>query len=98
VADLGGRVRDLLGAEAAVDRAPRRAAVVGPEAARGRDGDEHPRRVDRVDDDRVETHPTGARLPGGGRLVRAEPGKLVPGPAAVGRPEEGGVLDAGIDG
>src|SRR5436309_526252 len=58
VADLGSRVGDLLGSQAAVDRPPRLASVVGPEHASRRDRDERPLRIARVEHDRVQAHPT----------------------------------------
>ena len=85
------------GLQAAVDRPPRLAAVVGPERARGRDGDEDPLGIARVEQDRVQAHPAGARLPGGPRAVAAQPGELLPGLPAVGRAEQGGVFDPGVD-
>ena len=97
VADLGRRVGDLLGPEAAVDRPPRLAGVVGPEHARRRDGDEDPPGMARIEQDRVQAHPAGARLPGGRRGVVAQSGELLPGLPAVGRAEQGGVLDPGVD-
>ena len=97
VADLRGRVGDLLGPQAAVHRPPRRAAVVAAEGAGRRDRDEDPARVARIEEDRVQAHPAGARLPHGGRLVRAQPRQLLPRLAAVLRAEQRGVLDAGVD-
>ena len=88
---------DALGLQAAVDRPPRRAGVVGAERARGRDGDEDPPGIARIEEDRVQAHPAGAWLPGGSGVVAAQPGQLLPGLAAVGRAEQGGVFDAGVD-
>src|SRR5262249_61269079 len=68
VADLGGRVRDLLRAEAAVDRTPRRTAVVAPERARGRDRDEEPAGDGGRGGDRVQGQ---AAAPRGARAGRA---------------------------
>ena len=97
VAHLGRRVGDLLGPEAAVHRPPRLAGVVAPERARRRDGDEDPLGMARIDQDRVQAHPAGTRLPGGRRGVLAQSGQLLPGLAAVDRAEQGGVLDPGVD-
>src|ERR1051326_459014 len=94
VADLGRRVRDLLGAEPAVDRTPGLPGVVRPERPGRRDGDEDPFRVSRVEEDRVQAHPAGPGLPAGGGFVGAQPGELVPALAAVARAEEGRILDA----
>ncbi len=51
-----------------------------------------------IEEDRVEAHAAGAGRPLGTRAVAAEAGELVPGLAAVGGAEEGGVFDAGVDG
>ena len=84
--------------QAAVDRPPRLAGVVGPEHARRRDGDEDPPGMARIQQDRVQAHPAGARLPGGRRAVAAQSGELLPRLAAVGRAEQGGVFHPGVDG
>ncbi len=96
VPDFGVGVGKVLGVKAPGDRPPRRAAVVGPEGARRRDRREHAVGTARIDQDRVEAHPAGARLPLRARPVAAQPGQLPPALAAVGRAEQGGVLDAGI--
>ena len=72
--------------------------VIGPKRARSRDGDEDPLRIARIQKDRVQAHPAGARLPGWSCAVAAQPGKLLPGLPAVGRAEQGGVFHAGVDG
>ncbi len=63
VADVGIRVGDILGLQSTVDRPPRLAGVVAPEHARSRAGYEDPACVVRIQKDRVQAHPTGARLP-----------------------------------
>ena len=85
------------GLQSAVDRLPRLAAVVGAERARGRDGDEDPLRIARIQQDRVQAHPAGARLPVWPGAVAAQPGEFLPGLPAVGRAEQGGVFDPGVD-
>ena len=62
------------------------------------DRDDDSVRVLRIEQDRVQAHPAGARLPARARAMAAQAGQLRPGLAAVGRAEEGRVLDAGIDG
>ena len=64
----------------------------------GRDGDEDALGIARIEQDRVQAHAAGAGLPLGPRAVAAQAGQLVPGLAAVGRAEQGGVLHAGVDG
>jgi hypothetical protein len=97
VADLGRRVRNLLRPQAAVHRPPRLGVVVAAEHAGGGDRDEEPSGMDGIEDDRMQAHPAGARLPGLRRLVRAQPGQLLPGLPAVARFEQRGVLDASVD-
>ena len=75
----------------------RLAAVVGAEGAGGGDGDEHPLRVGRIEQDRVQAHAAGARLPARAGAVLAQTRQLVPRLAAVGRLEHRGVFDAGVD-
>jgi hypothetical protein len=98
VPHLGRGVGNLLGPEPAVHRPPGLAGVVGTEHPGRRDRDEHPLGVLPVEEDRVEAHPARAGLPHGRRLVRPEPGQLVPGLAGVGRPEQRRILDARVDG
>ena len=99
VADLG------VGSGMCSDRRPRLmgfqvcAAVVGAEGARGRDGDEDPRR-DRCGSRRmvcrhIPPAPGCQRGPG---AVAAQSGEFLPGLAAVGRAEQRGVFHPGIDG
>ena len=98
VADLRVRVGQfVVGLQAAVDRPPGLAGVVGAEHARGRDGDEDALGVARVEQDRVQAHAAGAGLPEVA-LGAAQPGKLLPGLAAVRGAEQRGVFHAGIDG
>ena len=86
------------GLQSAVDRPPGLAAVVGAEGARRRDGDEDPLGIARIEQDGVQAHAAGARLPARARAVAAQSGKFLPGLAAVGRAEQGGVFHAGVDG
>ena len=60
VADLGVGVGDVWRTEAAVDRLPGLAAVVGAERAGGGDGDEDAVGIRAVEQDRVQAHAAGA--------------------------------------
>src|SRR5439155_24952073 len=84
VPNLALLVRELARPQAAVDRAPRLAAVVRAENARRRDGDDHPLWVIRVDENRVQAQSTGARLPLLACRVTSEPRQLLPGLPRVG--------------
>jgi hypothetical protein len=55
-------------------------------------------RVRRIEQDRVQAHAAGARLPVRARAVTAQPGQLVPRRAAVRGPEQRRVLDPGVHG
>src|SRR4029450_12884727 len=97
VTDFGGRVRNAFGPQPLVDRLPGRAAVIGPERSGGRDGDEPPLRVGRIEQDRVEAESACARLPAVAGLMLAESRQFLPVLPAIARLEERRVLDAGID-
>src|SRR5467141_265670 len=57
-----------------------------------------PAGVCRIEQDRVEAHPAGARLPFGSGAVAAQTGELLPGGAAVTRAKQRGVFHPGIHG
>ena len=97
VADFRVRVGDELRTQAAIDRPPGLAAVVGSKRAGGRDRDEDPVGVGGIHDDRVQAHSTGTRLPARARLMAAQAGQFLPCAAAIGRAEQGRILDAGVD-
>ena len=97
VADLGVRIGDVLRAEAAVDRLPGLAAVVGAERAGGGDGDVDALGIRADREDRVQAHAAGAGRPLRAGAVAAQAGQFVPVLAAVGRAEQRGILDAGVD-
>ena len=61
--DLGVGIGKVFRLEPAIDRLPTLAAVVGAKGARGRDGDEHPLRIRRIEKDGVEAKTAGTRLP-----------------------------------
>src|SRR5579859_3082061 len=98
MADLGLWVRDVLRVESLVDWLPRLASVVGAKCAGSRDGDEDPSGVAGIENDGVQAHPAGARLPFGAGAVSAQPGKLLPVLSAIGGTEQGSILHAGIYG
>ena len=65
MADLCRWIGNTFGAQAPVDRPPGRAGVVAAEGARGRDGDDDPLGLARIQQDRVQAQAPGAGLPGG---------------------------------
>ena len=96
VADLGIRIGMYWRLQAPVDRPPGLAAVVGPECARGRDGDEDPIGIARVQQDRVKAQAAGPRVPAGPDSCPRKPGSSCHDLAAVGRAEQRRVFDSGV--
>src|ERR1019366_8168932 len=97
VSDLGILVWDILRPQPAVDRLPSRASVVGAEGARRRDGYVHPPRITGIKNDGVQAHAARSRLPFGTGAVPAQAGEFLPVLATVGRAEDGGIFDAGVN-
>src|SRR5262249_26245887 len=87
---------EVLRLEAAIDRLPVLAAVVGAKGPGRGDGDEHALGVGLVEDDRMQAHAAGAGLPLRTGAMAAQPRQLVPVLAAVGGTEQGRVFDAGV--
>ena len=54
--------------------------------------------IARIEKDRVQAHPAGARLPLGPCAVAAQSGEFLPRLPAVGRAEQGGVFHPGVNG
>ena len=98
VADFGVRIGNVLRLQAAVDRLPGLAAVVGAERAGGGDGDVHALGIgaDRAGSCAGPCRRRRATTCGPVPWPR-RPGQLVPVLAAVGRAEDGRVFDAGVD-
>src|SRR5713101_101052 len=84
MADLGVRVRDVLGLKSAVDGAPRLAGIVGPEHARSHHCDEEPTSVGRIQKDRAQAHRSPTRLPAPSRVVGAQSAEFLPVLSAIG--------------
>ncbi len=97
VADLGVRIGDVLGAQAAIDGLPGSAGVVGAEHAGGGYGDVHATGIGAIEENGVQAQAAGAGLPAVAGAVIAQGGKLLPVAAAIGGVEKGGILDAGVD-
>src|SRR5439155_21426639 len=56
----------------------------------------HAMRIVRIEQDRVQAHAAGARLPRWPGAVLAQPRQLLPARATVGRAKQRGVLNAGV--
>src|SRR2546425_13359829 len=65
---------------------------------RSGDGDVDPFGIARIEKDCVQAHPASPGLPFGPCAVAAQSGELVPSFRAVGRAEQGGVFNPGVDG
>ena len=98
VADLGIRVGNVLRCSPRLIGCQVSPRVVGAEGAGGRDGDVDPRRVARIEQDRVQAHAARARLPAGPEPWPRSPESSCQVCAAVGRAEQGGVFHSGVDG
>src|SRR5260370_32299223 len=97
VADLGILVRDILRPQSTVDRLPALAAIVGAESARRRDRDVNSLRVDRIENNGVQTHAARAGLPLGSSAVTAQSREFPPVLSAVGGAEDSSVFHSGIN-
>src|ERR1019366_2456592 len=62
-----------------------------------RDGDVNPLGIAGVEDDGVQAHATGSGLPARSGTVAAESRQFLPTLSAVGRAEQGGVFNPGVN-
>src|SRR6266498_396106 len=83
--------------EAAIDWFPSCTTVVTAKCTRCRDGNKDPFPILCVQNDRVQAHSPGARLPLSPSAVAAQSGKFSPRLTTVGRTEQCGIFNAGID-
>ena len=63
VAHLSRWIGNVLGIQPAINGLPGVAAVIRSKRARGRDGDENPLGITRIQNDGVQAKPSGAWLP-----------------------------------
>ena len=98
VPDFGVGIGDVLRIQTFVDRLPSCAAIIGAESARRRNRDVDALGIAGIENDGVQAHASGARLPVRPGAMLAETGKLLPGLPAVGGAEKGGIFHAGVDG
>ncbi len=96
VANFGPRFGDVLRVQSFVDRLPGLAGIVSTKCSRGRNGDEDPVGIARIEKYGVQAHATGAGLPAGSRAVAAQSGELLPVLTAIRRLEESCVFHAGV--
>src|SRR4029077_5752274 len=80
------------------DGLPGLAGVIGAKRARRRDGDVHALGIGVIQNDAVQAHAAGTRLPFRPCAVAAQPGKLLPTLAAVGRFENRRIFHASVYG
>src|SRR5215213_7658557 len=93
MAHLSGRVRNVLRVQPLIDWFPRRAAVVTAKRTRRRDGNKDSLLIPRVQQNTVQAHAAGARLPLRSRAVAAQTRKFLPGLTAVVRAKQGGIFN-----
>src|SRR5580704_4302589 len=94
--NLSIRIGDVRRSQSVVDRPPRLSTIICPERASRRDRNEDPAGITRVKNDRVQTHPAGARLPVRPRAMSPQPRKLLPVLSAILGPEQRSILHSGI--
>lgn len=97
MSDSGFRIREKVRAQSASRHRPGFAAIVGPEGAGCRDRGVHPPGIAGVDENRVETHASGARHPVATRRVVAQRREFSPGLSAIDRTKERRILYSGED-
>src|SRR5437764_124395 len=97
VSDLRVRIRNVLRAQAAIDGLPGFASVIRAECAGCGNSDPNSFWIAGIENDGVQAHSAGARLPLGTGAVAAQSGEFVPARAAVGGAEDGGVFDSGVN-
>ncbi len=79
VPDLRVRIGNVLRTQTAIDRLPGLPAIIAPERARGRDGNEDALRIFRIEQNGVQTHSARARLPFRAGAMFAQTGEFLPG-------------------
>src|ERR1700730_11465843 len=79
-----------------IDWLPRLAPVIRPERPSRRDGNKNPLGITRVQNDRVQTHATGARRPVRPRAMSAQSRKLLPVLPPIRRAKQRRLLDPRI--
>src|SRR4051794_25571139 len=97
VADLRRGLRHKFRAQTAVGWSPRFAPIITPEHSRGGNGDKYSSGIAWVEQNSVQTHTAGPRLPFRARALAAQSGQLLPGLTGVRCMEQSGVLHPGID-
>src|ERR1043165_6768488 len=97
VADFSRWIRDVLRVQTLVNRLPVRAGVVAAKRTGGGDRHEHPVAILWIQEDGVQAHPAGARLPLRSGAVTAQSGEFVPALAAVTRAKQRCIFDAGVN-
>src|ERR1700692_4120432 len=94
---LGVRIRDIFRSQPVIDRLPAFSAVIGAKRAGGRDGDEDSLRIARIEKNGMQGNPARSRLPARPGVAAAKSWQFLPCLPAVGRAEQCGILDPGVD-
>src|ERR1044072_116761 len=97
VADFSRWIRDALRVQALVNRLPVRAGVVAAKRTGSGDRHEHPGAILWIQEDGVQAHPAGARLPLRSGAVTAQSGEFAPALAAVTRAKQRCIFNARVN-
>src|SRR5215469_12971090 len=89
-------IRNVLRFQAAVDRLPAFSAIICAECPRRGNGDEHSLWILLIQNDRMQTHSSGAGLPIWAGAMATKTSKFVPRLAAVSGAENRGVFDSRV--
>src|SRR5690242_21189574 len=94
---FGIRIGNVLRKESSIDRLPRFSAIIGAKCSRRRNRNVNPLWIPRVENNRVQTHSACAWLPTRSGSMPAQARQLMPALRAIGRKEERGIFNAGVD-
>src|SRR5207247_6180192 len=97
VAHLRVWIGNILRVQSPVNWFPTGARVITAKRARSGDCDKNPFAIAGIQKNCVQAHAAGSGLPKRPRTVATQSGKFLPGLTAVGRAEQGGIFDAGIN-
>src|SRR5690348_11022124 len=94
---FGIRIGNVLRKESSIDRLPRFPTVVRAKRSRRRNRNVNTLWILRVENNRVQTHSACAWLPTRSGSMPAQARQLMPAFRAIGRKEERGIFNAGVD-
>src|SRR5690242_6309143 len=95
---FGIRIGNVLRRESSIVRLPRFSAIIGAKCSRRRNRNVNPLWIRWVENHRVQTHSACAWLPTRSGSTPAQARQLMPASRAIGRKEERGIFNAGVEG